>query len=96
MDRQGRNNIMRYVVVLVLGGVFGALLANLLIGRKLLNSARLEVQTELTKIAPYIDRTLADMEDFIAVARGELQAYVDYSESLPPRIIDQLPESTEK
>jgi hypothetical protein len=87
---------MRYIVALVLGGILGALLANLLIGRKLLNSARLEVQTELTKIAPYIDRTLADMEDFIAVARGELQAYVDYSGSLPPRIIDQLPESTEK
>ena len=87
---------MRYVVALVLGGILGALLANLLIGRKLLNSARVEVQTELTKIAPYIDRTLADMEDFIAVARGELQAYVDHSEALPSRIIDQLPESTEK
>lgn len=87
---------MRYIVALVLGGILGALLANLLIGRRLLNSARLEVQTELTKIAPYIDRTLADMEDFIAVARGELRAYVDYSEALPPRVIDQLPESTEK
>jgi hypothetical protein len=87
---------MRYIIILVFGTILGALLANLLIGRKLLKSAQLEVQTELTKIAPYIDRTLADMEDFIGVARGELQGYVTDENALPPRIIDQLPESTKK
>ncbi len=87
---------MRTVVILIFGTILGALLANLLIGRKLLKSARLEVQTELTKIAPYIDRTLADMEEFIGVARSELQGYVTDENVLPPRIIDQLPESTEK
>lgn len=87
---------MRYFLILVLGTILGALLANVLIGRKLLKSAQLEVQTELTKIAPYIDRTLADMEDFIGVARNELQGYVTSENALPPRIIDQLPESTKK
>jgi microcompartment protein CcmK/EutM len=87
---------MRYVVAVVIGAVAGAMLANLLIGRKLLKSARVEMQTELTKIAPYVDRTLADMEEFIGVARGELAAYVDYSEELPSRTIYQLPENTDE
>jgi len=86
---------MRYIVAVVLGGILGALLANLLIGRKLLKSARLEVQTEVTRIAPYLDRTLEDMEKFIGVMRSEISGYVEHAESqLPPStIIDQLPES---
>ncbi len=76
----------KYILVAILGVVAGAMLANLLIGRKLLKTARLEVQTELTRVAPYLDRTLEDMEQFIGVMRGELSAYVEHGEKEPPKL----------